>query len=420
MSGAGSRLKSLNSLLQTLASSNPFYRERIRAAGLEFGAESVEAFCRKMPFTTKHELVEDQRQNPPYGTNLTFPIEQYTRYSQTSGTTGTPMRWPDTAESWSWMVDNWVEVLRAAEVGPGDRIFFAFSFGPFIGFWLAFEAGTRLGCLCIPGGGMTSAARLQTILDNRATVLCCTPTYALRLAEVAREEGIDLTRNPVRSIVVAGEPGASIPATRALIESGWPGARVFDHHGMTEVGPVTYECPQTPGILHVMETAFAAEVIDPASGEPAEEGEFVLSTLGRTASPVLRYRTGDFVRKSYRDPCRCGRSGMVLEGGILGRTDDMVVIRGVNVHPSALEEIVRRFPDVVEYRVEVFSAKSLTEIHLEIEPSPDCTEASRLAREVESALRTGFNLRVPTRIVPCGTLPRFELKARRWNRRAES
>ena len=407
------QLTLLNNLLEVLAESNPFYRERIKEARLDHGAENVAQFTQRMPFTTKQEFVEDQRLNPPYGTNLTSPIERYTRYSQTSGTTGAPLRWPDTPESWSWRVDNWVEVLKAADVHAGDRIFFAFSFGPFIGFWLAFDAGERLGCLCIPGGGMTSAARLRGILDNRATVLCCTPTYAQRLAEVAKEEGIDLSQNPVRSIVVAGEPGASIPATRRLIEAGWPGARVFDHHGMTEVGPVTYQCPRNPGILHVMESAFLAEVIDQEFGAASTQGELVLTTLGRTASPVLRYRTGDFVRSATRDPCECGRSGLVLEGGILGRTDDMVVIRGVNLHPSAIEDIVRGFAEVAEYRVNVATARSLPEMRLEIEPVDNCADSARLARDVESALRNSFNLRIPTRAVR--SLPRFELKSKRWN-----
>src|SRR5262249_34165146 len=153
-------------------------------------------------------------------------------------------------------------------VAPGDRFFFAFSFGPFLGFWTAFEAGLRLGCMCLPGGGQSSAARLRAILENRATVLCCTPTYAIRLGEVAAAEGIDLAAGAVRTILVAGEPGGSIPATRARIERLWPGARVRDHHGMTEIGPVSFECPARPGVLHVIEAGYLPEIIDPESERP--------------------------------------------------------------------------------------------------------------------------------------------------------
>src|SRR5690606_6571809 len=157
-------------------------------------------------------------------------------------------------------------------VGRGDRVFFAFSFGPFLGFWTAFEAALSIGCLCLPGGGMTSVARLQSLVEQEATVLCCTPTYALHLAEVRRRHGMDPASFRIRRIIVAGEPGGSVPAIRESIESAWPGARVFDHHGMTEVGPVSYECPMEPRGLHVIECSYVAEKVDPATGGPRAPG----------------------------------------------------------------------------------------------------------------------------------------------------
>src|SRR5262249_29095734 len=240
-----------------------------------------------IPFTTKRELIEDQRANPPYGSNLTFPLSRYTRFSQTNGTTGTPLRWLDTPESWDWMCGNWRRVFEAADVHAGDRIFFAFSFGPFLGFWVAFDAATRMGCLAVPGGGMRSSARLHAILDNRITVLCCTPTYALRLGESAREENIDISQSNVGKIIVAGEPGGSIKSTQSRIEALWPHARVIDHHGMTEVGPVTYACPRRERVLHVIEDSYFAEIIDPITGRAAERGELVLTNLGRIGSPLI-------------------------------------------------------------------------------------------------------------------------------------
>jgi phenylacetate-CoA ligase len=320
------------------------------------------------------------------------------------------------------MVGNWVEVLRSSDVGPEDRIFFAFSFGPFLGFWTAFEAGVRQGCLCLPGGGLSSAARLRAILDNGITVLCCTPTYAIRLAEVAAEESIRLADSRVKAILVAGEPGAGIPATRARIERLWPGARLWDHHGMTETGPVTFECPVQRGVLHVLETGFIPEVIAPETGQavgPGESGELVLTNLGRVGSPLIRYRTGDLVKRASDTPCACGRYDLALEGGILGRTDDMVIIRGVNLHSTAVEQIVRGFDQVAEYRVEISMAQALPEITIQLEPVADCADAAALAQEIEAALRTAFNLRVPIALVPSGTLPRFELKAKRWVQRKE-
>ncbi|PYK61090.1 MAG: phenylacetate--CoA ligase [Verrucomicrobia bacterium] len=419
---AASQLIQLRRLFTALLPANPFYTKKISQAGVPATVASLHEFSETFPFTTKQEIDEDQRAHPPYGTNLTFPLDRYTRFHQTSGTTGAPLRWLDTPESWSWMVESWTGIFRAANVTASDRVFFAFSFGPFIGFWLAYEAAQQIGCLCIPAGGLGSAARLRVLIDNGATILCCTPTYALRLAEVAAEEKIDLRDTRVKTIVVAGEPGGSIPALRVRLEKLWGGARVFDHHGMTETGPVTHECPDQPGVLHVLEPAYFAEVIDPASGKPVEsgqKGELVLTTLGRIGSPLLRYRTGDLVKRGTRNaergsPCTCSRHTLTLEGGILGRVDDMIVVRGVNIFPGAVEDIMRVCGDVAEYRVMVSHAHALTELSVQIEPVPGCADSLALASRLERAFQDAFTLRVPVKPVPPGTLPRFEMKAKRW------
>ena len=244
----------------------------------------------------------------------------------------------------------------------------------------------------------------------------------MRLAEVAAEEKLDLRAARVRRIIVAGEPGGSIPSVRTRLEKLWPGARVMDHHGMTEVGPVSYECPVRPGVLHVIESAYFAEAIDPASGQPAQPGqtgELVLTTLGRVASPLLRYRTGDLVKCGVRSAecgvaCACERYELTLEGGILGRTDDMIVVRGVNVYPSAVEEIVAACGGVAEYQVAVQTRQALTELSLQLEPRPDCADVAGLARKLERSFQTALALRVSITIVPSGALPRSEMKANRW------
>ncbi|HTH46714.1 MAG TPA: AMP-binding protein, partial [Candidatus Limnocylindria bacterium] len=334
------QLSPLRSLLREVVATNPFYGRKFAAVGCSAEPASLADFATRFPFTTKAELVADQAAHPPYGTNLTYPLARYTRCHQTSGTTGTPLRWLDTPESWSAMTDDWCEVFRTAGAGPGERAFFAFSFGPFLGFWLAFEAAQRRGCLCFAGGGMSSALRLRVLLQNECTVLCCTPTYALHLAEVAQTEGLDLGRSRVHTIVVAGEPGGSLPATRARLSAAWNGARIVDHHGMTETGPVTYEVPGQPGTLAVFAGSFFAEVIDPVSTAPVadgETGELVLTTLKRVGSPLIRYRTGDLVQSSTLPAQNLGHArhpSLVTHhfpGGILGRVDDMVIVRGVNI-----------------------------------------------------------------------------------------
>lgn len=411
------QLDQLRALIGELLRSNAYYGKILREHGISENLASLEEFSSKMPFSFKQDLVEDQRQHPPFGTNLTYPLEDYVRFNQTSATTGKPMRWLDTPESWGWMLGNWRRVFEAAGVTRVDRVYFAFSFGPFLGFWTAYESATSMGCLCIPGGGLSSPARLTAILEDEVTVLCCTPTYAIRLAEVAAEEGIDLSRSKVRRIIVAGEPGGSIPGTRAKIESAWPGASVFDHHGMTEVGPVSYECPKLPGTLHIIETSYYAEVIDPESGqavEPYSTGELVLTTLGRAAMPLLRYRTGDLVVLSPDSPCLCGSHELALPGGILARTDDMVVVRGVNIFPTAIEEVMRRCEGLGDYRVLIRQNRAMVELEIEVEPAADCAEPAAMVVQLEHDLRDVFAMRIPVALVALGSLPRYEMKAKRW------
>ena len=407
----------LRDLLRAIGRDNRFYSAKHEAAGAPSKVARLHDFYERFPLTTKEELVLDQATTPPYGTNLTFPLERYTRCHQTSGTSGAPLRWLDTPESWDGMIEQWATVMRVSGVAPADNIFFAFSFGPFLGFWLAFEAGLRLGCRCLPGGGMSSVSRARAVIDLGATVLCSTPTYAIHLAEVAAKENLDLVRSQVKTVLVAGEPGGSIPAVRDHIVSVWPGSRVVDHHGMTEVGPVSFECPARPGVLHVMESAFLPEIIDTATGahvHPGDPGELVLTTLNRTGSPLLRYRTGDLVKSSHDEICPCGRSDLALEGGILGRVDDMVVVRGVNVFPGAVDEIIRAHAGVAEYQVRVSRAQALAELSLKVETRPGSEDTDTLTRQLEHAFESALNLRVPVTAVPPGTLPRFEMKARRW------
>jgi phenylacetate-CoA ligase len=399
---------------------NPFYADRLHAAGLDGTVADLETFTARMPVTTKAELVADQAAHPPYGTNLTAPLEAYVRLHQTSSTTGNPLRWLDTADGWSAMVDGWVTVFEAAGVTAEDRLFAAFSFGPFIGFWLGFEAAARMGCLVIPGGAMSSVNRLRAILANEVTVLCATPTYAIRLGETAREHDLDLAASRVRTIVVGGEPGGSVPAVRGRIEAMWPGARVFDHHGMTEIGPATFECPDRAGTLHLLEPALLCEFVDPETGAPladgAGTGELVVTTLDRVDSPLLRYRTGDIVRPAPLGVCACGRATRTLDGGVVGRVDDMVFVRGVNLYPSVVDDILAAQPGVAEYRVEIHEERGMTELRVLIEPTPDAPDADELQRAVADAFRSAVHLRVPIDVVPSDTLPRFEFKSKRWVR----
>ncbi|CAN5306826.1 phenylacetate--CoA ligase [soil metagenome] len=383
----------LKTLLQSVRASNPFYRAKLSDVGDRLT---------ELPFTTKAELAADQQSHPPYGTNLTEPREHYCRIHQTSGTsTGQPLRWLDTPQSWDNLLYCWQISFPIMGLTRQDRIFFPFSFGPFLGFWTAFEAATRAGFFCVPGGGMTSTARLRFLLEHECTIVFATPTYALHLAELAAKEGIDLAASPVRGVVVAGEPGGSIAATRQRIEQVW-GARVFDHYGMTEIGPVAVEAVDTPRCLTLLTSEYIVEVLEPETNHEAkvgEAGELVLTTLGRTASPLIRYRTGDLVRLNTAGQ---------LDGGILGRADDMLHVRGNNLYPAALEAIIRRYREVAEYRIVVDHTGPLPDLEIELE-----TASATVADDVARAIRDELLFRVAVSTVSAGTLPRFEMKAKR-------
>jgi len=401
------QLARLRAGVSDLLRSNRFYQNRLHPV------ETWDDFSR-LPLTTKAEITSDQQANPPFGANLTFPVERYTRLHQTSGTSGSrPLRWLDTPESWEWWIKIWAEqIYRSAGVRADDRVFFAFSFGPFIGFWSAFGGAERLGSIVIPGGAMTTEQRLRTMIELRATVLCSTPTYAIRLAEVAQQEGIDLASGDIRITLHAGEPGASVASTRDLIERSF-GARCFDHTGMTELGPTGVSCSAHDGV-HLIESEFIFEIRDDAGTihQLPEigtiSGELVATNLGRWGSPLIRYRTGDRVEVT-RAPCACGSPFPKMLGGILGRVDDMFTVRGVNLYPSQVEDLVRRHPGIGEFRIEVRQLRGMEEVTILCESDGSDGVLDRLAND----LRLALGARIECRPVAPGTLPRSELKARR-------
>lgn len=397
------QLQRLNALLETILPHNRFYAQKL--AGVSLPLTSLEQLA-DFPTTSKDELVGNG-QPGDLAANLTYPLERYVRFHRTSGTRGRPLVVLDTAADWQWWLDGWQFVLDAAELEPQDRALMAFSFGPFIGFWTACDALVQRGVMVIPAGGLSTAARLEMARTVGATVVLCTPTYALHMAEVAAENQIDVASLAVRRIVVAGEPGGSIPAIRARIETAW-NAKLIDHAGATEIGPWGYADSQQRG-LYVNESEFIAEFTSIESGQPATEGELselILTSLGRAGSPAIRYRTGDLVRPSWHAEGDC--RFVLLAGGVLGRTDDMMIIRGVNVFPTSVEQILRSFPEVVEYRLTAHKQGAMDALSVEIEDR--LGEPQRVAKELH--LRLG--LKVEVQIVPLGSLPRFEGKGRRF------
>ena len=397
------QLERLNQLLAEILPHNEFYATKFGKSKTQL--QSLRQLV-ELPYTSKNELLGDES-SAGFALNLTYPIDAYCRFHRTSGTRGKPMVVLDTLEDWQWWMETWQSVLDSADLVADDRVLMAFSFGPFIGFWSAFDAAVERGCLVAPTGAMTTLARLEMINSICATVIFCTPSYALHMAEVARENNIDVSNSAVRCIIVAGEPGGSIAAIREQIESFWD-AKVIDHSGASEVGPWGFAEPMGRGI-YVNEAQFIAEFISIENGEPAGDGELselVLTTLGRAGSPVIRYRTGDLVKPTWKDDQ--SSNFVLLVGGVLGRTDDMMIVRGVNVFPTSIEQIIRSFPEVVEYRLTAYKKSAMDQLRIEIE------DRLQQPERVKQELQLRLGLRVDVDCVPSGTLPRFEAKGKRF------
>jgi len=397
------QLAALDELVQQVQETNAFQRARLHGARVRT-PDDLQA----LPFTTKQELLSDQASAPPYGTNLSFPREHYAHLHLTSGTVGEQLRVLQTADDWQTTRRCFALVLREAGITAADRVALPFPFGPYLQFWAPAAGVEEIGALALPLGGLEGRERLRAIAEFEATAIVCTPTYALALIDVAHQWGLESAFASVRTLVCQGEPGASIPAARERIEAGW-GARVLDHAGSTEVGVFSYPCAAGGG-LHVNGRDFLCEILDPLSGEAAPlggQGELVLTALSRVGFPAIRFRSGDIV--DVGGSCPGGHEDAWLPNGIVGRTDDMVVIRGMNVFPSAIEQAIREAGALGEYRIRFHTeAAERDEIRVLVEATDPA-----LVRTIEGRIFDRLALRV--RVVPVmpGVLKAERLKARR-------
>ncbi|PYN08730.1 MAG: phenylacetate--CoA ligase [Candidatus Rokuibacteriota bacterium] len=391
---------------------SPFYRRKLAGAPT---VKTLEDLAR-LPFTTKDELKDNQAAKPPWGDVLAVPFEDVLRIHMTSATTGRPLAFLDTAEDWYGFYHSYARALHAFGVRKADMVMAAFSYGPWIGYWSGFYAAQDLGCLVFPAGGLSTEQRIDALRTWPITVLGCTPSYALFLAEQAAKKGIDLAKDTkVRITWHTGEPGASIPATKAKIEAAF-GSRAYDLPGLTEIAAWGFECDARSGLVHVNEDYCYPEVLDEA-GEPVRpggRGELVFTSLYRKAMPLIRYRTRDVVQLADRR-CPCGRTLLALEGGVLARLDDMKKVRGIIVYPRRVEELVRPFSGVDEFQIVFRRHEGLDDIVVRIDPSPALAraECDGLCRQLSEALRVGLGIRVTVEATEPGALPRWDHKARR-------
>ncbi len=414
------QLEKLRRVCEWAAARSPHYRDTFAAAAFSHDQLRTPDDVRRIPYLTRQEWMDGQAAAPPYGRLPVAGPESAIRLHTTSGTTGKePLRALDSRKDWTWAAEMWCYGLWAMGVRPTDIGYVAFGYGSFIGFWGLHYGLEKIGALVIPGGAQPTENRVRQIVEFGATVVASTPTYALRLARAARELDLDLVGSAVKIVVLSGEPAGSIPETKALVEAQW-GAKAYDTAGMTEISTLfMFECWHQPGGAHILEDHLLEEVVDPTTGEPVaygEMGERVVSSFGRSMIPLLRYRTADLVVKVPADRCTCGRTFDIYEGGVLGRVDDMKLVRGTNVYPRAIEGIVRGLPEVEEFQIKIFREDIRDEIALLVEYAGDtqdsrCAEVTATLSKELAAAHEGLRFRVER--APAGSLPRFELKARR-------
>jgi phenylacetate-CoA ligase len=397
---------------------SPMYKRKFDDAGVRPEHIKTLEDVSKIPFTIKEELRQSQEKYPPFGDFHCITPEEGVRVFQTTGTTGVPVR--SLLSKKDWYV-NFYEQFMYFMFGYGitkaDVMFVPFNYGLYIAWWGIQAAFEQAGVLIIPGGGQNSEDRIKNILEWKPTVLCGTPSYILFLGEVAKKMEVDLSKTTVRIISTGGEPGAQVPSTKKQIETIW-GAKNYDNIGSTEISNFGFECIAQKG-THVIESMFLAEVIDPETGQnlgPGQEGELVLTNLCCESMPLIRWRMGDIVKFDYRQ-CDCGRTFLRLDGGIIGRADNMFQFAGVNIFPSAIENFVRQTKEFSnEYQI--FAPKIGAGKHLKIRVEPSSLtlskeEMDRAVKNFKEIFKFRIGVTPDVEVVKIGELPRFEGKAKR-------
>jgi phenylacetate-CoA ligase len=412
------QLKYFKKQMKYVIDKSPFYKKKFKDAGVTPEDIKTMEDVRRVPFTTKQELLKSQEEHPIYGDFPCIRPEQATRVFQTSGTTGKPLKVPLSKKDWfETYYRQFSYFLSGYGVTSKDVAFFPFTYGTFIAWWGIQAAMEQHGVTIVPGGGQTSDARVKSILEWGATVVCGTPTYVIYLGELAKKLGLDFPNSKVRIVITAGEPGAQVAATKQLVESLY-GAKNYDDIGSTEISNFGFECLAQRG-THLIESMFLAESLDTETGKPAadnEVGELVLSNLFCESAPLLRYMTKDLVRFNY-EKCDCGRTFLRMDGGVLGRADDMFTFGGVNIFPSAIENFIRGIPTFSnEYQLIIPKQGSGKRLAIRVEPASEDISDEQAKGAVKQLLDgIGYNIKITADIelVTPGTLPRFEGKAKR-------
>ena len=407
------QLERLQALVKRVYEKIPFYKESFDKAGINPADIKSLSDLTKLPFTVK----QDMRDAYPFGL-FAVPRKDVVRVHCSSGTTGTATVVGYTQND----LDNWgdcfARALYGAGCGPDSALQIAYGYGLFTGGLGAHYGGERAGCTVLPMSTGNTKRQVRLMKDFDVDCLCCTPSYALNIAEVAEEEGYDPREFPIHAGILGAEPCSE--ATRVEIEQKM-GIQVFDIYGLSEVmGPgVACECEQQHG-LHVCEDQFIIEILDPKTLQPVldgEWGEVVFTTLCKECSPLVRYRTRDISRILVGE-CECGRTFRRMDR-IAGRTDDMMILRGVNVFPSQIEEEIVSFPEIApQYQLILTTKGTLDHAELRVETVPEfpfdeIRRLEKLKKDLQKALKENLQIAVDVKIVEPKTIERAEGKAKR-------
>jgi phenylacetate-CoA ligase len=426
------QLEKLSAAFDYLFECSPFYRERFERAGLRPGAIRSMDDVRRIPVTRKLDWIDDFASHPPWGTFsplTSAPHDPWMVFS-TSGTTRQPRLFRSTQHDCAMLAWLCARALWSYGVRPGMAAMNCFYYGPSVAAWGMHHGLVRVGCSVIPGGPMSTDRRAYFVEALRPSVLLGTPSTLLTLGRRVKELGQDPSRSGVRILVCAGEPGAAVPSTRQRLQDLWS-ADVHDDFGCTEVAqaPLGYTCQAAAGAgdgpvtVHVMEDAFLVEVLDPESLEPVPpgtRGTLVVSNLYSESTPFLRYDMGDWIRLT-EDPCPCGRTHARAVGGLLGRNDHCLKVKGLQFFPGTFEDAVRSIEGVSdEYRIEIFDDAIELRNSVRVTVQPERDDVSLDEREIAARLRGTLGISVEVRLVAPGTLPRTEGKGARFFHRGSA
>lgn len=410
-------LAKLQKLVRYVHDYSPFYRQRFDEIGLRpEHITSLDEYKRLVPVTDKSDFIHIQQEKPPYGDTLALPMELISHHVETSGSTGLPLAVPYAAYDTERVGESWTYGFWGHGIRPEDSLYFAFNWGNFAGFWSCYFGARRMGCRVISGGGADSKGHIANILRLKPTVLISTPTFALRLAQVAEEMGVDLRDSSIKFTYHAGEPGPfALPAMKQQIDDAW-GADSGELLGIAEIEAFGPGCPNRDAI-HVNEMSVYSWSMDPDTGAEVPDGEIgenVITSYTYSAQPLLNYRSHDLVRRTTG--CSCGRTWDKFDGVVLGRTDFMVTVRGTNVYQTAVENILGEFEGVSPYYQLVLDhVDGNDRMRVEFEPERSITEedfhdlAGRLGKRIHDALHVRLDI---TPVAP-ESLPRYDLKTKR-------